>query len=178
MYKFDFDPLTHVGDGLDYIRESNAHHVADWEALDKPEPAEVNKKRMLQQANATTAAACGSGPQRRSGKLSNRAKGTARTLLSVSGSRFSRNAMLKVACALFLLLALGLALTCLAQRSVETDSAAYVSTFEIISTMPHDPNAFTQGLTFAPDGTLYESDGALVVLPCRETRFSIRLAPG
>lgn len=38
MYKFDFDPLTHVGDGLDYIRESNAHHVADWEALDKPEP--------------------------------------------------------------------------------------------------------------------------------------------
>jgi glutamine cyclotransferase len=71
--------------------------------------------------------------------------------------------MVKVACALFLSLALGRALAGFAKRSAEGASAAYVSTFEIISTMPHDPNAFTQGLTFAPDGTLYESDGALLV---------------
>ena len=34
----------------------------------------------------------------------------------------------------------------------------YVSGYEIVRTMPHDPNAFTQGLAFASDGTLYESD--------------------
>ena len=35
----------------------------------------------------------------------------------------------------------------------------YVSGYEIIHTNPHDINAFTQGLAFGPDGTLYESDG-------------------
>ena len=36
---------------------------------------------------------------------------------------------------------------------------AYVSTYEIIQTWPHDPTAFTQGLGFDADGNLYESDG-------------------
>lgn len=45
------------------------------------------------------------------------------------------------------------------ERQLEVELRTYVSTFEIVSTMPHDPNAFTQGLTFGPDGTLYESDG-------------------
>lgn len=35
----------------------------------------------------------------------------------------------------------------------------YVSGFEIVRTLPHDPTMFTQGLAFAPDGGLYESDG-------------------
>jgi len=39
-------------------------------------------------------------------------------------------------------------------------SASYVSTFEIVDTLPHDPSSFTQGLTFGSDGTLYESQGA------------------
>ena len=38
-----------------------------------------------------------------------------------------------------------------------TDS--YVSTYEIVATFDHDPNAFTQGLAFSAAGTLYESDG-------------------
>jgi len=35
----------------------------------------------------------------------------------------------------------------------------YVSGFEVVHTYPHDPSQFTQGLAFAPDGTLWESDG-------------------
>ena len=35
----------------------------------------------------------------------------------------------------------------------------YVSGFEVVRTYPHDPSQFTQGLAFAPDGTLWESDG-------------------
>jgi glutamine cyclotransferase len=35
----------------------------------------------------------------------------------------------------------------------------YVSGYEIVRTNHHDINAFTQGLAFGPDGTLYESDG-------------------
>jgi len=35
----------------------------------------------------------------------------------------------------------------------------YVSTYEVIATFPHEPEAFTQGLAFDYDGTLYESDG-------------------
>lgn len=38
-------------------------------------------------------------------------------------------------------------------------SLSYVSSYEIVSTFPHAQGAFTQGLAFAPDGTLYESDG-------------------
>lgn len=36
---------------------------------------------------------------------------------------------------------------------------SYVSSYEIIETFPHDHSAFTQGLTFDDNGTLYESDG-------------------
>ena len=36
---------------------------------------------------------------------------------------------------------------------------SYVSGYEIVRTSPHDPHAFTQGLAFGSDGTLYESDG-------------------
>eukprot|EP00316_Scyphosphaera_apsteinii_P004980 CAMPEP_0119321086 /NCGR_PEP_ID=MMETSP1333-20130426/54376_1 /TAXON_ID=418940 /ORGANISM="Scyphosphaera apsteinii, Strain RCC1455" /LENGTH=266 /DNA_ID=CAMNT_0007327963 /DNA_START=182 /DNA_END=979 /DNA_ORIENTATION=+ len=36
---------------------------------------------------------------------------------------------------------------------------AYVSSYEVIEVLPHDPRAFTQGLVFDNDGTLYESDG-------------------
>lgn len=35
---------------------------------------------------------------------------------------------------------------------------AYMSTYEIVATWPHDPRAFTQGLVFAGK-ELYESDG-------------------
>ena len=37
---------------------------------------------------------------------------------------------------------------------------AYMSTYEIVATWPHDPKAFTQGLAFdRKNGNLYESDG-------------------
>ena len=42
---------------------------------------------------------------------------------------------------------------------VESLEGAYVSTYEIVSTFPHDTNAFTQGLVFDTKGQLYESDG-------------------
>lgn len=35
----------------------------------------------------------------------------------------------------------------------------YVSGYDIVNEYPHDPTAFTQGLAFGSDGTLYESDG-------------------
>ena len=35
----------------------------------------------------------------------------------------------------------------------------YVSSYDVVATHPHDPSAFTQGLVFSSDGTLYESDG-------------------
>ena len=38
-------------------------------------------------------------------------------------------------------------------------NSAYVSTYEVLNTFPHDPDSFTQGLTFDEHGTLYESDG-------------------
>ena len=38
-------------------------------------------------------------------------------------------------------------------------NGAYVSTYEVLNTFPHDPDSFTQGLTFDEHGTLYESDG-------------------
>ena len=37
--------------------------------------------------------------------------------------------------------------------------SSYVSTYEVVTTFPHDTNAFTQGLVFDDAGTLYESDG-------------------
>lgn len=36
---------------------------------------------------------------------------------------------------------------------------AYVSSYEIVNTFEHSPDAFTQGLTFDEAGNLYESDG-------------------
>jgi len=36
---------------------------------------------------------------------------------------------------------------------------AYVSTYEVVTSFPHDGNAFTQGLIFDDAGNLYESDG-------------------
>jgi glutamine cyclotransferase len=36
---------------------------------------------------------------------------------------------------------------------------AYVSTYKVVTSWPHDPNAFTQGLAFDAHGALYESDG-------------------
>lgn len=42
---------------------------------------------------------------------------------------------------------------------IEPRPQTYVSGYEIIRTMPHDKNMFTQGLAFAPDGRLFESDG-------------------
>lgn len=41
-------------------------------------------------------------------------------------------------------------------------------TYRVINTYPHDPDAFTQGLLFYPDGTLYEGTGL------RQGRSSIR----
>jgi glutamine cyclotransferase len=43
------------------------------------------------------------------------------------------------------------------EESPLTDT--YVSSYEIVSAFPHDPAAFTQGLTFDSEGNLYESDG-------------------
>ena len=39
------------------------------------------------------------------------------------------------------------------------DVSAYVSTYEIVATFPHDGYAFTQGLAFDDAGNLFESDG-------------------
>jgi len=36
---------------------------------------------------------------------------------------------------------------------------SYVSSYEILEDLPHDPRAFVQGLAFDASGTLYESDG-------------------
>ena len=44
-----------------------------------------------------------------------------------------------------------------AEHSPLTD--AYVSTYEVITSFPHDTGAFTQGLIFDDAGNLYESDG-------------------
>jgi glutamine cyclotransferase len=44
---------------------------------------------------------------------------------------------------------------------------AYVSGYEIVNEYPHDPTAFTQGLAFGSDGTLYESDGLYRHSPVR-----------
>ncbi|KAJ1448206.1 glutamine cyclotransferase [Pelagophyceae sp. CCMP2097] len=50
-----------------------------------------------------------------------------------------------------------------ALRGAAAPSAAfptsYVCSYRIVKTFPHDGDAFTQGLAFDEDGTLYESDG-------------------
>ena len=76
-----------------------------------------------------------------------------------------------------IVLLLGIALHVLAERPAPPESVPYVSTFEIVSTMPHDPDAFTQGLTFGPDGTLYESDGVLLTIMPRRDADGIHLGP-
>ena len=38
-------------------------------------------------------------------------------------------------------------------------AGTYVGTFEIVTSFPHDADAFTQGLAFDAGGKLYESDG-------------------
>ena len=43
--------------------------------------------------------------------------------------------------------------------AVPWDSLGYVSSYEVLAELPHDPGSFTQGLAFSDDGTLYESDG-------------------
>lgn len=47
------------------------------------------------------------------------------------------------------------------EQSVPNDPASlgYVSKYEILATLPHDPKSFTQGLIFDDGGTLYESLG-------------------
>ena len=42
---------------------------------------------------------------------------------------------------------------------VASSEGAYVSTYEIVTTFPHEIGAFTQGLAFDANGQLYESDG-------------------
>ena len=37
--------------------------------------------------------------------------------------------------------------------------SSYVSSYEVVATMEHDPSAFTQGLAFDAHGRLFESDG-------------------
>ena len=37
--------------------------------------------------------------------------------------------------------------------------STYVSSYEVVATMEHDPSAFTQGLAFDAHGRLFESDG-------------------
>ncbi len=61
---------------------------------------------------------------------------------------------------LFLILIAGAGLSCTAEQATPTPTPARVAyyTYEAIAEYPHDPDAFTQGLTIG-DGRLYESTG-------------------
>ncbi len=62
--------------------------------------------------------------------------------------------------------------------TVATVDAVEELTVEVVETFPHDPDAFTQGLVWAGDGTLWESTGQPADAPVPSSVRRVDLATG
>lgn len=51
-------------------------------------------------------------------------------------------------------------------KSPQDDPFPRIYTIEVLNEFPHDPDAFTQGLLYAGNDTLYESTGLLKKVTC------------